>query len=499
MQNLNKGSNAPRALHADAAEFVPKSQLPRQYGANNGTAEGIAADKTVSPSDSKLATNRHVSVVPEKETDGIVTDDKHVTSAGKPKASVILQLPSHAFHVVDDEHNIKQPPRFSSSKSSGQSEALGVSSRSASALSHPSTTAHADFQGKSAISAKDEILDSWEDVSSVAGPTTALNKEVVSSIPSRYSYTKQELFGFRLERSTVPPHDLPSFSVERSPTVDFKGNRRLGPGGATRGGGAGAGGGGSGGGSGSHRYGGSMEDPRRDQSLRHGTDAARGGRHRKAEHTSASDKWDRGHRVKQKEGTSEHWGPDPVDPLKTTVHRWDRKQKAASALDASLNMVVSILNKMTPQNFEKLSGQLCDLEITSSEMLRQVIGVIFDKAVDEPHFAVVYAALCVRLAEVTRVWPFIRPVKDTSNETWSWIADLEVDTSKLLPLPDISAVEMVLSSSDTEREEIGVGQLQLHPSDCFLQKNKLVCCYSAKQRPGVVNSCVMCWNRVESN
>jgi hypothetical protein len=150
---------------------------------------------------------------------------------------------------------------------------------------------------------------------------------------------------------------------------------------------------------------------------------------------------------------------------------------------------------MTPQNFDKLSGQLCDLEITSSDMLRQVIGVIFDKAVDEPHFAVVYAALCARLAEVTRVWPFIRSVQDKSRGTWSWVADLEVDTSKLLPLADISAVETLLSSSDTELDEIGVGQLQLHPSDCYLQKDKLVCCYSAKQRPGIVYFCALTSSR----
>merc|ERR1719424_1528327 len=226
-----------------------------------------------------------------------------------------------------------------------------------------------------------------------------------------------------------------------------------------------------------------MEDPRRDHhASRHGT----GGRQRKTEHTAAAEKWDRGHRVKQKEGSREHWGPDPVEPLKTSVHRWDRKCKATNDLEVSLNKLTSILNKMTPQNFEKLSDQLCCLEMTSSEMLRSVIGVIFDKAVDEPHFAVIYAALCVRLAEATRVWPFIRVVKDESSGSWSWVADLEVDTSKLHPLPNMASVELLLNSSDAAPAEIGVGQLQLQPSDCFLKSSKLVCCYFADQRPGVV-------------
>eukprot|EP00629_Pelagomonadales_sp_RCC1024_P000268 CAMPEP_0119261652 /NCGR_PEP_ID=MMETSP1329-20130426/1639_1 /TAXON_ID=114041 /ORGANISM="Genus nov. species nov., Strain RCC1024" /LENGTH=920 /DNA_ID=CAMNT_0007261227 /DNA_START=283 /DNA_END=3045 /DNA_ORIENTATION=- len=399
----------------------------------------------------------------------------------------------HASPVVNEQDtNQTDLPTPQTAQSSASSEViLSESATPSHCRVHDvssSGSAPAAFEGSTPISAEDEILDSWEDVGPVAEPAGSLKvlsatpvdseEVVVSAIRSRYSYTKQELFEFRLERSTAPP-DLPSFAVERSAAVEFRGNRRLGPGGATRSGGAGAGGGGSSGNPGGYRHGGSMEDPRRDQSLR-------GARHRKTDHTSASEKWDRGQRVKQKEGTPEHWGPEAFEPLKTTAHRWDRSQKATSELEASLNVVVSILNKMTPQNFDKLSGQLCDLEITSSEMLRRVIGVIFDKAVDEPHFAVVYAALCARLAEVTRVWPFIRSVQDKSRDTWSWVADLEVDTSKLLPLPDVSAVEMLLSSSDTEHEEIGVGQLQLHPSDCYLQNDKLVCCYSAKQRPGIV-------------
>ena len=227
-----------------------------------------------------------------------------------------------------------------------------------------------------------------------------------------------------------------------------------------------------------------MDDPRRDQSLRHGNDGR--GRHRKSDH-SAADKWDRGQRVKQKDNSHEQWGPDPVEPLKTSAHRWDRKRKAADALEVSLNKVTSILNKMTPENFEKLSDQLCDLEMTSSEMLRRVIGVLFDKAVDEPHFAAVYAALCARLAETTRVWPFIRSVKDESTGTWSWVADLDIDTSRLIPLDDFDSVEQFLDTpEDAIPAAIGVGQLQLQSSDCFLKDNILVCCYHAEQRPGVV-------------
>merc|ERR1719201_2281392 len=125
---------------------------------------------------------------------------------------------------------------------------------------------------------------------------------------------------------------------------------------------------------------------------------------------------------------------------------------------------------MTPENFEKLSTQCCELEMTSSEMLRRVIGVLFDKAVDEPHFAAVYAALCARLAEATRVWPFIRSVKDLSSGNWSWVADLDVDTSKLIPLESSASIEEYLDTPEDQLPDaIGVGQLQLQSTDCFLK------------------------------
>ena len=93
----------------------------------------------------------------------------------------------------------------------------------------------------------------------------------------------------------------------------------------------------------------------------------------------------------------------------------------------------------------------------------------------------------MRLAEATRVWPFIRSVKDLDSGSWSWVADLDVDTSKLIPLEDHASVELHLNTAqDQLPEPIGVGQLQLKPSDCFLKNNTLFCCYQATQRPGVV-------------
>lgn len=423
------------------------------------------------------------------------------TKTGKSAEKDIINTSSHGpldQHIDSSSLTKPMPPSLEAPESPESIEKKDRNSvASLITVTRPSSVDHCQDQNllktsremMEEVTIPAKIQDSWEDVSAVTAPPLerdTLQKQPINRILSMTprTYTKSELFELRLQRSTTPPPDLPSFSVGTSTAGDLRGVRRLGPGGTTRGGGAGAGGGGSGGNS--SRNTGSMEDPRRDQTFRRGMESTRGGRHRKTEHTAAAHKWDRGHRVKQKDCSQDQWGPEAVEPLKTTSHRWDRKHKHANELEVSLNTVTAILNKMTPQTFDKLSGRLCKLEMTSSEMLRRVIGVIFDKAVDEPHFAVVYAALCARLAEETRVWPFIRSVKNESTGVWSWIADLEVDTSKLRPLPKISSVDVLLSSPDNDFEEIGIGQLQLLPSDCFLKNNILVCCYFAEQRPGVV-------------
>ena len=41
--------------------------------------------------------------------------------------------------------------------------------------------------------------------------------------------------------------------------------------------------------------------------------------------------------------------------------------------------VKGILNKMTPQRFEKLSTQLCDIEMESTEMQSELIALVFEK------------------------------------------------------------------------------------------------------------------------
>lgn len=67
--------------------------------------------------------------------------------------------------------------------------------------------------------------------------------------------------------------------------------------------------------------------------------------------------------------------------------------------DVVQRKVKSLLNKMTPQNFDKIVGQILEIAAqsrneTDGRTLRQVIQLTFEKACDEAHWAGMYAKFC---------------------------------------------------------------------------------------------------------
>ncbi|XP_033113712.1 eukaryotic translation initiation factor 4 gamma 3-like isoform X2 [Anneissia japonica] len=59
-----------------------------------------------------------------------------------------------------------------------------------------------------------------------------------------------------------------------------------------------------------------------------------------------------------------------------------------------------ILNKLTPQNFQKLTNQALELQINTEERLKGVIDLVFEKALSEPNFSVAYAHMCRMLSQI---------------------------------------------------------------------------------------------------
>ncbi|KAF5472373.1 hypothetical protein F2P56_009095 [Juglans regia] len=92
--------------------------------------------------------------------------------------------------------------------------------------------------------------------------------------------------------------------------------------------------------------------------------------------------------------------PSPQTPL-LMMHRAEKKYEVGKVTDeeeAKQRQLKGILNKLTPQNFEKLFEQVKAVKIDNAVTLTGVISQIFDKALMEPTFCEMYADFCSHLA-----------------------------------------------------------------------------------------------------
>lgn len=100
-------------------------------------------------------------------------------------------------------------------------------------------------------------------------------------------------------------------------------------------------------------------------------------------------------------------GPAPA--LVKAEVPWSVRRGTLSDKDRVLKTVKGILNKLTPEKFDLLKGQLIDSGITTADILKGVISLIFDKAVLEPTFCPMYAQLCSDLNTNLPVFPSEEP------------------------------------------------------------------------------------------
>ncbi|XP_010469211.1 PREDICTED: eukaryotic translation initiation factor 4G isoform X1 [Camelina sativa] len=107
------------------------------------------------------------------------------------------------------------------------------------------------------------------------------------------------------------------------------------------------------------------------------------------------DLWQRGSNFQQK-----GLFPSPHAPMQV-MHKAERKYQVGTVADeeqAKQRLLKGILNKLTPQNFEKLFEQVKSVNIDNAVTLSGVISQIFDKALMEPTFCEMYADFCVHLS-----------------------------------------------------------------------------------------------------
>lgn len=108
--------------------------------------------------------------------------------------------------------------------------------------------------------------------------------------------------------------------------------------------------------------------------------------------------------LKPIEVTSSGWKPRSVGGNATGMAGPAPGGDGHLAPDVVQGKVKSNLNKMTPNNFEKITAQILDISSQSKNesdgrTLRQVIQLTFEKATDEAHWAEMYAQFCKRMLE----------------------------------------------------------------------------------------------------
>ena len=67
--------------------------------------------------------------------------------------------------------------------------------------------------------------------------------------------------------------------------------------------------------------------------------------------------------------------------------------------------IKGILNKITPEKFDRLMEQLLECGIDDAETLGETISIVFDKAIWEPGFCSMYADVCLRLSKELPEFP----------------------------------------------------------------------------------------------
>jgi len=118
-----------------------------------------------------------------------------------------------------------------------------------------------------------------------------------------------------------------------------------------------------------------------------------------------------GHRGGGGGGGGGHHGrqsaPMPAGPdiaIQKTDNAWQIGQ-TKDEKEKLMRIIKVILNKITPEKFEKLSDQIVEAGIASADILRGVISLIFGKAVSEPTFCQLYARLCLKLSKALPEFP----------------------------------------------------------------------------------------------
>lgn len=124
------------------------------------------------------------------------------------------------------------------------------------------------------------------------------------------------------------------------------------------------------------------------------------------------------------------WRPS-IGMKKAKVEKEDTRTEEEKERDTVYKNFRIILNKLTPENFEKLMDEVKELAINTTERMNACMEMVFEKAVIEPNYTLTYAMLCKAVAQMGPSTSDFRVTMLTHcQKHFETLSDLEVTKKK---------------------------------------------------------------------
>jgi hypothetical protein len=137
--------------------------------------------------------------------------------------------------------------------------------------------------------------------------------------------------------------------------------------------------------------------------------------------------------------------------------------------------VMQILNKITPQTFEKLTGKMCEIPIGTNALLDKLIELVFEKAIQEQSFSNLYADMCAALEKRSRYWAFLQIVYHLDEKRYFWMMDLEFGNE--LAGPYTSVEDCIASALSSETLNISIVNFKPQVEELIMTSDLLIKVY----------------------
>lgn len=173
-------------------------------------------------------------------------------------------------------------------------------------------------------------------------------------------------------------------------------------------------------------------------------------------------------------GEGDEWSKEKLSPKAPPTKpnipfKKDVKNDPLAALEVD---ATEIINKITPETFEKLSKKTLELKVVNTTMLDTLVKLIFEAAVTQAGFSGVFADLCNFLTENATHWNFFTVVKHFDKEEYFWIRDVVFPEEYAGPFYEKSAIASAIESNNAPMKAMP-GQ-NLSSVEVLLLENNLV-------------------------